>query len=66
MKSKKKTTPCWRGYIKQGTKKKGGKTVNNCVKKKKYGEGSTNSGVIANYNNKGITHRSHTSSLESS
>jgi hypothetical protein len=34
MKAKKKTTPCWIGYIKQGTKKKGGKTVNNCVKKK--------------------------------
>lgn len=26
---------CWTGYVKQGTKKgKGGKTVNNCVKKK--------------------------------
>jgi len=25
---------CWKGYAKQGTKKKGGKTVNNCVKKK--------------------------------
>jgi hypothetical protein len=24
---------CWTGYVKQGTKKKGGKTVNNCVKK---------------------------------
>ena len=35
MKDKKKTTPCWRGYIKQGTKKKGGKTVNNCVPVKK-------------------------------
>lgn len=23
---------CWDGYKKQGTKKKGGKTVNNCVK----------------------------------
>ena len=23
---------CWKGYKKQGTKKKGGKTVNNCVK----------------------------------
>jgi hypothetical protein len=23
---------CWKGYAKQGTKKKGGKTVNNCVK----------------------------------
>jgi hypothetical protein len=26
---------CWTGYVKKGTKKKGGKTVNNCVKKKK-------------------------------
>lgn len=25
---------CWKGYQKQGTKIKGGKTVNNCVKKK--------------------------------
>ena len=25
---------CWKGYEKKGTKKKGGKTVNNCVKKK--------------------------------
>jgi hypothetical protein len=25
---------CWTGYVKKGTKKKGGKTVNNCVKKK--------------------------------
>jgi hypothetical protein len=25
---------CWTGYVKQGTKKKGGRTVNNCVKKK--------------------------------
>jgi hypothetical protein len=24
---------CWTGYVKKGTKKKGGKTVNNCVKK---------------------------------
>ena len=23
---------CWKGYAKKGTKKKGGKTVNNCVK----------------------------------
>ena len=26
---------CWKGYVKQGTKKKGNKTVNNCVKAKK-------------------------------
>ena len=25
---------CWKGYVKKGTKKKGGKTVNNCIKKK--------------------------------
>jgi hypothetical protein len=25
-------TSCWKGYKKQGTKKKGGKEVNNCVK----------------------------------
>ena len=25
---------CWTGYVKKGTKKKGGRTVNNCVKKK--------------------------------
>ena len=25
---------CWKGYEKQGTKMKGGKVVNNCVKKK--------------------------------
>ena len=31
---------CWTGYEKQGTKTKGGKTVNNCVKKQKSG-GST-------------------------
>jgi hypothetical protein len=24
---------CWTGYVKKDTKKKGGKTVNNCVKK---------------------------------
>lgn len=24
---------CWQGYEKKGTKTKGGKTVNNCVKK---------------------------------
>ena len=24
---------CWKGYEKRGTKTKGGKTVNNCVKK---------------------------------
>jgi hypothetical protein len=29
----KKKTPCWTGYEKRGTKKKGGKTVNNCVRK---------------------------------
>lgn len=36
--SKKRKSPtqmsCWKGYEKKGTKIKGGKTVNNCVKKK--------------------------------
>ena len=31
MKAKKKTTPCWKGYVKQGMKKKGNRRVNNCV-----------------------------------
>jgi|TARA_R110002012_G_scaffold4884_1_gene22328 hypothetical protein len=26
---------CWKGYTLRGTKKKGGKTVDNCVKVKK-------------------------------
>jgi len=38
-KRKKKTTktksPCWKGYKKVGMKKKGGKSVNNCVPKSK-------------------------------
>lgn len=29
----KKKKSCWKGYTKMGTKKKGGKSVNNCVKK---------------------------------
>ena len=29
--SKKKEDPCWDGYEQVGTKKKGGKTVPNCV-----------------------------------
>lgn len=28
-----KAQSCWKGYEKRGTKVKGGKTVNNCVKK---------------------------------
>ena len=28
-----KKKPCWPGYVKKGTKMKGGKVVNNCVKK---------------------------------
>ena len=32
---------CWTGYVKKGTKKKGGKTVNNCVKKVMKDGGST-------------------------
>ena len=27
--------PCWKGYMMVGTKKKGGRTVPNCVPKKK-------------------------------
>ena len=37
MKGKKKAATkkaCWKGYEKKGTKMKGGKRVNNCVKKK--------------------------------
>lgn len=30
---------CWKGYTKKGTKKKGGKTVNNCVKISKAKDG---------------------------
>jgi hypothetical protein len=32
MATKTKKDPCWSGYKKEGTKKKGDKTVNNCVK----------------------------------
>ena len=31
----KKAKSCWKGYKKQGTKMKGGKRVNNCVKTKR-------------------------------
>ena len=30
---------CWKGYMLKGTKKKGGKTVDNCVKMKKAKKG---------------------------
>lgn len=30
----KKKKPCWPGWEKKGTKMKGGRVVNNCVKKK--------------------------------
>ena len=33
--AKKNADPCWDGYEKIGTKKKGGKTVPNCVPEKK-------------------------------
>jgi|TARA_B100000497_G_C7597070_1_gene358937 hypothetical protein len=33
-KRKKKKSACWAGYVKKGVKKKGNKTVNNCVRKK--------------------------------
>ena len=29
---KRRGNPCWKGYKRMGTKKKGGKTVDNCVK----------------------------------
>ena len=35
MKKKTMKNPCWKGYTAYGTKKKGGKTVPNCVPKKK-------------------------------
>tara|TARA_R110001606_G_scaffold138666_4_gene276963 strand:- start:2503 stop:2877 length:375 start_codon:yes stop_codon:yes gene_type:complete len=35
---------CWDGYKKQGTKKKGGKIVNNCVKEEDIAEGGIKSG----------------------
>jgi len=31
-------TSCWKGYVKKGTKMKGGKEVNNCVPKEEYEE----------------------------
>jgi len=34
-KKKKMKNPCWKGYEAYGTKKKNGKTVPNCVPKKK-------------------------------
>ena len=34
-KKKRKKNPCWKGYMMVGTKKKGGRTVPNCVPKKK-------------------------------
>lgn len=36
-KSLKTSNPCWKGYKPVGTKKKGGKTVPNCVPKKSKG-----------------------------
>ena len=35
LKKMKKKKPCWKGYMMVGTKKKGGRTVPNCVPKKK-------------------------------
>ncbi len=34
-KKKRKKNPCWKGYMMVGKKKKGGRTVPNCVPKKK-------------------------------
>ncbi len=37
LKKTKRKKPCWKGFVKKGMKKKGGRLVNNCVpiKKKK-------------------------------
>ena len=35
MAKKKKKSPCWKGYMMVGMKKKGGRNVPNCVPKKK-------------------------------
>ncbi len=35
MPTKKKKTPCWKGYKMVGTKKKGSRTVPNCVPRKR-------------------------------
>lgn len=37
---------CWKGYKRMGTKKKGGKTVDNCVKIKEASDDKFNEGVI--------------------
>ncbi len=42
-------TSCWKGYKKQGTKKKGGKEVNNCVKE--YFEKDSKSGKMVKKHN---------------
>ncbi len=34
-KNSKKADPCWEGYEQKGTKKKNGKTVPDCIPKKK-------------------------------
>jgi hypothetical protein len=36
--AKKKKSPCWKGYMMVGTKKKSGRTVPNCVPKSKKGK----------------------------
>ena len=43
---------CWDGYKLQGTKKKGGKTVDNCVKIKEELLGEVSDAVKLRYNSK--------------
>ena len=47
-KSLRNSNPCWKGYHPVGTKKKGGKTVPNCVPSESVAEGSENNNPIAN------------------
>jgi hypothetical protein len=44
---------CWKGYAKKGTKKKGGKTVNNCVKISKAKDGKWMQKVSASIKRRG-------------
>ena len=40
---------CWKGYKRMGTKKKGGKTVDNCVKIKDSVEEGSNMAMTVSY-----------------
>ena len=48
---KRKNNPCWKGYEMIGTKKMKGKTVPNCVPKKKKKQGNTLHQVNINQKN---------------